>query len=328
MVMTVANFENMARIEDGSGDAVTGRVVYAPVKSLFLLAMYAATAYGLWRYLRLDTVLLFTVKTVAVLLLGHSVGMHRRLIHKSFACPKWLEHVLVYFGVLVGLGGPFAMIRTHDFRDWAQRQPKCHDYFAHRRPPLIDAWWQMHCDLRLAEPPRLHIERDVAEDRFYRLIDRHWIAAHLPWVIGFGLIGGWAWVIWGVCAQIAVTVTGHWLIGWFAHQPHTDDWQVRGAGVQGRNVELTGLLTMGEGWHNNHHAFPGSARIGLYEGQSDPGYWLIKGFESAGLAWDVRLPHHLGYRPQLAWMGETRPVMLADRKPCKVMGWVGRLLRA
>ncbi|MBW8881482.1 MAG: acyl-CoA desaturase [Asticcacaulis sp.] len=318
----------MSRIVEGSGDPASGRVTWAPVKSLFLITMYAATAYGCWRYLRIDTVALFAVKTVAVLLLGHSVGMHRRLIHRSFACPKWLEQVLVYFGVLVGLGGPFTMIRTHDLRDWAQRQPRCHDYFAHRRPPLVDAWWQMHCDLQLEVPPQLQIEAEVAGDRFYRLIDRHWIVAHLPWVVAFGAIGGWAWVIWGVCAQAAVTVTGHWLIGWFAHQPHQDDWQVRGAGVQGRNVPLVGWLTMGEGWHNNHHAFPGSARIGLYEGQSDPGYWLIKGLESAGLAWDVRLPEHLGYRPQLQWMNGDRPVMKADRKPCRIMGWVGKVLRA
>ncbi|ESQ74161.1 hypothetical protein ABAC402_15245, partial [Asticcacaulis sp. AC402] len=315
----------MSRIAQGSGDAVSGRVVYAPVKSLFLIAMYAAAIWGLIAYLRLDTVLLFAVKTIAVLLLGHSVGMHRRLIHKSFDCPKWLERTLVYFGVLVGLGGPFAMIRTHDQRDWAQRQPDCHPYFGHRRPPLIDAWWQMHCELRLDRAPDLRIEDEVLNDPFYRFIDRHWIAVHLPWVVVFGLIGGWAWVVWGVCAQIAVTVTGHWLIGWFAHQPHDETWQVRGAGVQGRNVPLTGLLTMGEGWHNNHHAFPDSARIGLYEGQSDPGYVLIKALESAGLVTKVRLPEDLAWRPQLHWMDGDRPLRLPDRKPCKLMGLIGRM---
>jgi stearoyl-CoA desaturase (delta-9 desaturase) len=128
--------------------------------------MYAGAVTGAMVYLRVDTVLLFIVKTAAVLLLGHSVGMHRRLIHKSFDCPPWFERFLVYMGTLVGLGGPFAMIRTHDFRDWAQRQPACHDYFAHRRPPLVDAVWQMHCDLRLRHPPRLAIEPEVADDRF------------------------------------------------------------------------------------------------------------------------------------------------------------------
>jgi sn-1 stearoyl-lipid 9-desaturase len=321
-------FENIDRIDPAvEADAIAGRVVYAPIKSLFLLSMYAATAYGLAYYLRWDTVLLFGIKTVAVLLLGHSVGMHRRLIHKSFDCPLWLERILVYFGVLVGLGGPFAMIRTHDFRDWAQRQGQCHDYFAHRQPMLIDALWQMHGDIRLEKSPHLTIEPEVAKDSFYHFMDRHWIAVHLPWVIAFYLIGGWAWVIWGVCAQIATTVTGHWLIGYFAHQAHEDDWQVQGAGVQGRNVNLTGLITMGEGWHNNHHAFPGSARIGLYKGQSDPGYRFIKMLEALGLAWDVRLAKDLPHRPQLHWVEGAQPHFRPDTKLCPSLLWIGKQTR-
>ncbi len=308
------DFENIARIGGGDADAVRGRVVWSPVRSLFLIAMYAGTVTGAVLYLRIDTVLLFVVKTVAVLLLGHSVGMHRRLIHKSFACPLWLERFLVYMGTLTGLGGPFAMIRTHDFRDWAQRQPLCHDYFAHRRPPLVDAAWQMHCELRLARPPRLDIEPEVARDPFYRLIDRHWIAAHGPWVAVFFMIGGWAWVLWGVCAQIAVTVTGHWLIGHLAHSDRARDWQVRGAGVQGRNVDFAGLITMGESWHNNHHAFPGSARIGLYQGQSDPGYWFVRRLEALGLAWDVCLPQDLPHRPNLYWVGGKAPPLRPARR--------------
>lgn len=321
-------FENIGRIDPAvNADAVAGRVIYAPVKSLFLSSMYAATLYGLIHYLRWDTVLLFGLKTAAVLLLGHSVGIHRRLIHKSFDCPLWLERILVYFGVLVGLGGPLAMIRTHDFRDWAQRQPRCHDYFAHRRPMPIDAVWQMHCDIRLETPPHLTIEPDIAQDSFYRFIDRHWIAIHLPWIVVFYLIGGWAWVIWGVCAQIATTVTGHWLIGYFAHQAHDEDWQVKGAGVQGRNVPLTGLITMGEGWHNNHHAFPSSARIGLYKGQSDPGYRFIRMLEALGLAWNIQLAKALPHRPQLQWSEGAQPHFRPDVKPCPSLLWIRRLVK-
>jgi len=313
-------FENMSRIDGRfSADPLRGRVIWSPVKSLFLLAMYAATFCGLTFYLRLDTVLLFTLKTVAVLLLGHSVGMHRRLIHKSFDCPLWLERFLVYMGTLTGLGGPFAMIRTHDYRDWAQRQSKCHDYFAHRQPALIDAVWQMHCDIRLEKPPVLRIETEVVNDPFYRFIDKHWLSIHLPWAIVFFLIGGWGWVIWGVCAQIAVTVTGHWLIGYMAHSDEAHDWHVSGAGVQGRNVDFAGVITMGEAWHNNHHAYPGSARIGLYEGQSDPGYRFIKALETLGLAQNIKLPADLPCRPQLHWVERAERELRPDLKPCPVL---------
>ncbi len=326
----MSHFDNIERVHATSfSNARAGRVVYAPVKSVFILSAYALTAIGVFYYLRVDAVALFLVKTAAVLLLGHSVGMHRRLIHKSFECPLWLERVLVYMGVLAGLGGPLTMIRTHDFRDWAQRQPDCHPYFAHRRPPLIDAVWQMHCEVRLQSPPDLVIEPEVADDPFYRFIERHWILAHLPWALVFFAIGGWAWAIWGVAAQITATASGHWLIGYFAHQPHGEDgpshYEVRGAGVQGRNVPLTGLITMGEGWHNNHHAFPGSARLGLFPGQSDPGYRFIKALEALGLAWNIRLPQHLPARKPLQWhSARTEPVMRPDQPPCPALVWLSR----
>src|SRR5262249_53732463 len=62
---------------------------------------------------------------------GHSVGFHRRLIHRTFKCPQWLERVLVWSGTVVGMQGPFWVIHSHDLRDWAQRQPRCHAFLRH-----------------------------------------------------------------------------------------------------------------------------------------------------------------------------------------------------
>jgi stearoyl-CoA desaturase (delta-9 desaturase) len=86
---------------------------------------------------------------------GHSVGFHRRLIHRSFKCPKWLERILIYLGTVVGMGGPFWTVRTHDMRDWAQRSPNCHPFFAHKKGFWQDAWWYLHCRIALDHPPRL-----------------------------------------------------------------------------------------------------------------------------------------------------------------------------
>jgi len=300
----MAHFENIHRVvENETVDPVSGHVVWSPMKSLFIIAMYIATGIGITRYFSWDAFALFMVKTSAVLLLGHSVGMHRRLIHNSFDCPLLLEYFLVYMGVLVGLGGPYTMIRTHDTRDWAQRKPKCHDYFAHRRKLLQDAFWQMHCDVRLNHPPRIVPESRIAGSRFYHFIEKHWIAVHLPWAIAFYLLGGVPWVIWGVCAQIAVTVTGHWLIGYIAHQDEPTGWHVRGAGVHGYNVKFCGLISMGECWHNNHHAFPGSALIGIDKGQADPGWWFIKCLKALGLATNIKTHKDLPERKELAWVG-------------------------
>jgi sn-1 stearoyl-lipid 9-desaturase len=98
---------------------------------------------------------------------------------------------------------------------------------------------------------------------------------------------------------MATGVFGHWLIGYFAHNHGGMHHRVVGAAVQGRNVLFTSLLTMGECWHNNHHAFPGSARLGLYPGEWDPGWWVLRLFERVGVVWDVRLPKDLPARPEL-----------------------------
>lgn len=276
-----------------------GRVAWEPVRSLWFAAMAAGATVGGALTFSWGAFALFAVSTAAVLLLGHSLGMHRKLIHDSFACPKWLEYLLVYCGVQVGLAGPIALVRTHDLRDYAQRLPHCHDYLAHRRGWLRDAWWQLHCELRLRAPPRIEIEPRIAEDRFYRFLQRTWMWQHLPWALGFYAAGGWGWVFWGVCARVTAGVFGHWLIGYFAHNRGGMHFEVRGAAVQGRNVRFASLLTMGECWHNNHHAFPGSARLGLYPGEWDPGWWLLRGLERIGLVHGLRLPEDLPPREEL-----------------------------
>ncbi len=124
----------------------------------------------------------------------------------------------------------------------------------------------------------------------------------LPLAIALYAAGGWAWVVWGVCARVTVSLAGHWLVGHFAHRQGHQTYVVDGAGVQGHNVGLgglNGLLTMGECWHNNHHAFPGCARLGLHAGQADPGWWVLSALRKMGLVWDIRQPGDLPERSQV-----------------------------
>ena len=81
--------------------------------------------------------------------------------------------------------------------------------------------------------------------------------------------------MWGICMRVAVSVTGHWFIGYFAHNQGARDWHVDGAAIQGFNIKFASLITMGESWHNNHHAFPGSALLGIEKNQLDPGWWVL-----------------------------------------------------
>ena len=288
-----------------------GEVRFSFSKGLWFFGMAGAAVIGGALTATASAIALYLVTTAVVLLFGHSLGSHRKLIHDSFACPRWLEYTLVYLGVQVGLAGPLGLLRQHELRDYAQRLPDCHDYLRHGRPFWQDAWWQLVCELRLTSEPHLEIEPRIAHDRFYMFLERTWMAQHLPWALLFFYWGGWAFVFWGVCARVATGVFGHWIIGWFAHNQGEKHLVVDGAAVQGHNVRWTSLLTMGECWHNNHHAYPGSARLGLRAGEWDPGWWVLSALRRAGLVSGIRLPADLAPRPEL------RALPPAGKRTCR-----------
>lgn len=282
-------------VETSGADPSTGNVRWDPIHSLWNGGMAGMALIAGPLVATPGALLLFVLTTGGGLLLGHSVGFHRLMIHRSFRTPRAIEYFLVWCGTAVGMSGPFWMIRTHDLRDWAQRQAHCHDYLAHRRSPLIDAWWQLHCRLDLARPPTYDLSV-LERQGFYRFLERWWMAQQVPVALACWAIGGWSWVVWGVCARVAISVHGHWLVGHLAHRHGPQSWLVDQAGVQAHDVPWAAIPTMGEAWHNNHHAFPGSARIGLYPGQSDWGFVLIRLLQRLGLAWDVCTPDALPSR--------------------------------
>lgn len=282
-------------IETSGADPVAGRVRWDPAHSLWNGGMAAAALVLGPLTFSLPAVGIFVLTTGAVLLLGHSVGFHRRLIHRSFETPLWLERILVWFGTAVGMSGPHWIIRTHDLRDWAQRNPACHPYLSHGSGMAKDAWWQLHCRLELANPPGFDLGR-AGRDPFYRFLEATWMAQQLPIAALLFWAGGWSFVVWGVAVRVFACVHGHWLVDYLAHNRGPQHWIVDDAGIQTHDVPWAGFVTMGEAWHNNHHAFPGSARIGLYPGQSDLGFAFIHALEAIGLAWDIRTPETMAAR--------------------------------
>jgi stearoyl-CoA desaturase (delta-9 desaturase) len=269
---------------------VEGAVRYAPIKSLWMSSMALAAVIGGAMTFSWACLLLFVTVTSMVLLFGATLGIHRKLIHDSFQCPRWLEYLMVYLGVQVGLCGPLGSVRQHALRDHAQNLPECHAYLCHGRPIWLDAWWQIHCTFELAAPAGWAPERRIAEDAFYRFLERTWVLQQAPLALLLYLWGGWGFVFWGVAARVTAAVGGYWLIAYLAHNHGAVRFPAGGAAVQSRNVRFTSLLTMGECWHNNHHAYPGSARLGLYAGEWDPGWWALSALRKCGLVWDLRVP--------------------------------------
>lgn len=197
---------------------IYGSVEYAPVKSVWnggmlLISLICAPIFFTWS--GFFVFLLFFQVTV---LLGWSLGMHRKLIHRSFKCKLWLERLFVYFGVLFGMQGPFDIILAHDLRDWAQRQPQCHPFLCHKAGILTDFWWTHHCRLVLTNPPIFNPGHKISSDHFYKILQKTWMLQQLPIMLLLFLTGGWSWLVWGGLVRVAVGVHGHWFIGYLCHQ--------------------------------------------------------------------------------------------------------------
>jgi len=298
--------KNVWRVDDTGANADTGEVVWAPFKSLwntgmYLIAINLAPIYYSW-----SAFSLFLVLSYITLLFGHSIGMHRRLIHKTFECGKPFERFLVYLGVLVGMAGPFGILRIHDIRDWAQREPSCHDFFAHRRGLFVDALWQLHCTFQFKSPPQFEIEREIVSDPWYRFMEWTWPLHQLILAAILYSIGGVSWAVWGVAVRVSVSVTSHWVVTYYAHNPGPGSWFVKDAAVQASNLEGWGFLTHGECWHNNHHAFPESARMGLEPGQFDTGWEVLKILERCGFVRNLGVPRESKSREDVETFNSLR----------------------
>lgn len=278
----------LSRIDSNKGRSTPslGKVYWAPARSLWFTLMYGGALLGGYATFRWDALALCLFTSAIALCAGYSVGIHRRLIHNSFQCHAWVEAVLVYIGVLVGVGGPFALIERHDIREWAQSQSRCHDYFTSRRSPFTNWLWTIHCALQLHYPPIVQYEPRLIDNKFYQWLEQTWMFQQLPLAIACYYGGGWSWVFWGIYVRISLCVTLIWLTDYLACRVGDRPLYTKDKAVQRGNIPLLSLLTMGESWQNHHQNTSYSAR---FDGRSrlDLGWWLIKALSKVGLVWNI-----------------------------------------
>lgn len=225
------------------------------------------------------------VATAGLLCFGHSVGMHRGVIHGAFKMGVWTERALVYLVVLTGIGGPLALMRMHNTRDRHQNREAAPDYYTFAHSMGQDCAWYLFFD-HTGPPALIDAEREV--DPFYQFMERTWRWQQLPWAIVLFWAFGWPAVAFGVFGRVASCVVGHWFVNYVCHTRGYRRFRMPGSGEEGRNNVLWGPLAIGEGWHNNHHAFPASARFGIAWWELDPGWYAVRLLQSMRLIWDVK----------------------------------------
>lgn len=224
---------------------------------------------------------------VAVLLwwLTGGVGIclcyHRLLTHRSFKTPKAFEYLLTAIACLNLQGGPIQWVGTHRLHhkesdtELDPHSPQHGFNWAHVMWCLLDDPYGR--DRRKFAP-------DLLRDRVMVWLDDYfWVPQVL---LGFLLyaLGGLSWVIWGVAVRTVFTYHTTWFVNSAAHTWGYRTYKTR---ELSRNLWWVALLSWGEGWHNNHHAFPRSAAHGLKRFELDPTYWTIKVLSWFGLARDI-----------------------------------------
>jgi stearoyl-CoA desaturase (delta-9 desaturase) len=183
--------------------------------------------------------------------------------------------------------GPIAWVSTHRAHHaHTDREGDPHD--VHRGLTWAHLTWLYRENAARPEPAeQLRLTPDLATIPFYRFLDR----TYLFWQIALGgllfALGGWPWIVWGIFVRTVVTYHITWLVNSAAHHSGYRSYRT---GDESRNNWWVALLTWGEGWHNNHHAFPFSARHGLRWFEIDTTWLAIRVLRALKLARDVRLP--------------------------------------
>jgi fatty-acid desaturase len=229
--------------------------------------------------------------------LGIGMAYHRLLTHRGYKTHKWIEYFLTLCGTLALEGGPIFWVATHRIhhqysdKEGDPHTPREGTYWAHMG--WIFTGKAMHHDTAVL---RRYVP-DLSKDPFHVALTKwHWV----PQVVlglAFLAFGGWTYVFWAIFFRTVVGLHATWLVNSATHLWGSRRFMTRDDST---NNWWVALLTFGEGWHNNHHAHPVSARHGLAWYEIDINWMGIRALQMLGLAWDVRVAklEHVHRMPQ------------------------------
>jgi stearoyl-CoA desaturase (delta-9 desaturase) len=234
---------------------------------------------------------------------GTTIGFHRYFTHRGFTTRKPVEAVLAILGSMT-MQGPLTQWVT-DHRKHHALSDKPGDPHSPHVGHGDGAWGAVRgfvhshvgwlFDNLGMEQGRAY-GRDLYENRLVRTIDRLYLlwvvlTLGLPFLLGYAVGGtmmaGFEGLVWGGLIRIFLYQHATFSVNSICHMFGRKDYRSRD---EARNNWLVALLVFGEGWHNNHHAFPASPRHGLHRWQVDVSWWVIRGMEKLRLAWDVKVP--------------------------------------
>jgi stearoyl-CoA desaturase (delta-9 desaturase) len=221
--------------------------------------------------------------------LGICMTYHRLLTHRSFATrPRWLEYPLTALGCCASEGGAIGWVADH--RKHHAHSDDEHDVHSPNRGfAWAHMFWWMTPDIHARHTPEYYRKwaPDLARDPVHRVLDRLHFVFPLLMFAGLYVLGGLPWLIWGGFVRSISVLHTTWLVNSATHVWGYRTYTTRDTST---NLWWVALLTFGEGWHNNHHAFQTSARHGLRWWEVDMTYVAIRVLSALGLAHSLKLP--------------------------------------
>jgi stearoyl-CoA desaturase (delta-9 desaturase) len=222
--------------------------------------------------------------------LGICLGYHRLLTHRSLRLARPLEYVVATLGVLALQGGPITWVATHRAHHaYSDTERDPHDS---RRGFVWShvAWLFARNPARLSPEEERRFAHDVAADPYHRFLEATMLGWQLALALALFALGGWSWVVWGIFVRLVATYHVTWLVNSAAHLAGYRTYRTPGQDRSTNNWWVA-LLAWGEGWHNNHHAFPASARHGMRWFEFDVTWWTIKMLGALRVAREIRVPN-------------------------------------
>ncbi len=257
----------------------------------FMIVIHLLTVFALfpkfWSFQAVSALLILYWVTAC---LGVTLGYHRLLSHRSFRVPRWLERFFATCGALSCQHGPIDWVglhrHHHTFSDTDADHHNSHRGF----------WWS-HMGWMFQPIPAMkavsRLSGDLYRDPYYRWLNKNFLLLQVPlgamlfWIGTINGVGGWSMVLWGIPLRLVLVYHVTWLVN---SATHCWGSEVYDSGDNSKNNPWVAALTFGEGWHNNHHAYPNSALQGLQAGQVDLTWQHIRLLRFLGLASKIRLP--------------------------------------
>lgn len=219
--------------------------------------------------------------------LGITLCYHRSLTHRGLRLRRPLEYAFATLGALALQGDPIRWVATH-------RKHHAHsdaDGDPHGRN--VSFRWAHVRWLTRPNPALPTVDElvryapDLRARAFYRALEYLQVPMQFALAGVLFALGGWTWVVWGIFVRLVISYHATWLVNSAAHWL---GYRTYRTGDLSTNCWWVALISWGEGWHNNHHAFPYSARHGLRWFEFDPTWWSIKILTLLRLADRVRIP--------------------------------------